>query len=136
MGHEIICSKQQFFLLMESNDYHLGLKEISKTHVPLHRRQTTYLQKLKYILSANPLLKAPPFKESMYAILLYSCKRTERKVYYSFPNGDCVPCHYGHTISTLNETIQEFSTFHPHPWKLMVLGRGIFPPLLLLSSCV
>lgn len=58
----VICSKQQFFLLMGSNDYYVVLSKRSKAHVALHREWTTYLQKLKYILSASPLLKAPFFR--------------------------------------------------------------------------
>lgn len=43
----------------------------------------------------------------------------------NFPNGNCAWCHYGHTISTRSEAIQEFITFHTHPLAPTFTSRVI-----------
>lgn len=119
----VICSKQQSSLPLGSNEYYVVLIKIWKTHVPLHREWTTYLQKLKYVLSGSPLLKAPFFRNHVCCTFIF-LQRDRDKRTLQFSNGSCAWCYYGHTISILSEAVQEFSTFHAHPWFLVSGNTG------------
>lgn len=64
---------------MGSNEYYgVLVNKISKTHVPLHRDWTTYLQKLKYILSASPPLKAPFFRNYICCAFIFLQRDREK----------------------------------------------------------
>lgn len=111
-----ICSKQQFFPLVGSKDYYLILNEIQKNphvpsqrtdHIPSTTKRNTYCLQI-------PCSK-PSISKCTCTVLLYSCKRIGRNMYCNFPNGNFARCHYGHTISTRREAIQEFTTSHTHP---------------------
>lgn len=66
-----------------------------------------------------------PLFQKLCALNFYIPAKGERETYTAiFQMGVCAWCHYGHTISTLSEAVQEFSTFHAHPWFLVGGNTG------------